>query len=55
MEWQVLPAGQGTRISVSYRAGGYTPEGVEDIAPAVDRVIGLQLGKLVDYLSAPAP
>ncbi|WP_037061024.1 SRPBCC family protein [Pseudoxanthomonas suwonensis] len=55
MEWQVLPAGQGTRISVSYRAGGYTPEGVEDIAPAVDRVIGLQLGKLADYLSAPAP
>ncbi|WP_051412541.1 SRPBCC domain-containing protein [Pseudoxanthomonas sp. J35] len=53
MEWHLAPEDQGTRITVIYRAGGYTPGGLEAIAPAVDGVIGLQLGRLADYLSAP--
>ncbi|MFC3551733.1 SRPBCC domain-containing protein [Lysobacter cavernae] len=47
----------GTRITLYYRAGGYSSDDLSKIAPVVDRVQGLQLEGLAAYLrqrAAPA-
>jgi hypothetical protein len=44
----------GTRITLWYRVGGYSPESVSAIAPAVDSVLGLQMQRLADYLRVQA-
>ncbi len=45
----------GTRIVMSYRAGGYTPDDLSKFVAVVDQVQGLQLQGLGDYLRrAPA-
>lgn len=54
--FEPLPAG-GTRITLWYRAGGYTPDDLSGFAAVVDRVQGLQLGGLAAHLrdgAAPA-
>lgn len=51
LEFRLSPgAGGGTRIVLFYRAGGYTPDDLGKFAPVVDKVQGLQLGGLADYL-----
>jgi hypothetical protein len=40
----------GTRITLWYRAGGYTPDDLGKLVPVIDKVQGLQLGGLADYL-----
>ncbi|MFY2764708.1 SRPBCC domain-containing protein [Arenimonas sp. MALMAid1274] len=42
----------GTRVTLWYRAGGYTPDDLSKFAPVVDQVQALQLKGLVDYLRA---
>jgi len=44
----------GTSITLWYRAGGYTPDDLSKFAPVVDKVQGLQLGGLADFLKAKA-
>ncbi|QWP74850.1 SRPBCC domain-containing protein [Lysobacter sp. K5869] len=52
MEFRLSPGqGGGTRIVLFYRAGGYTPDDLSKFAPVVDKVQGLQLGGLADYLA----
>jgi len=43
-------AGGGTRITMFYRAGGYTPDDLSGFAPVVDKVQATQLGGLADHL-----
>lgn len=43
------PAG-GTRITMWYRAGGYSPDDLSKFAPVVDRVMASQLGGLAKLL-----
>jgi hypothetical protein len=50
MEWRFAPVEGGTRITLWYRAGGYTPDDLGKFVAVVDRVQGLQLGGLADYL-----
>jgi len=51
MEFRLSPGKDGgTRIVLFYRAGGYTPDDLSKFAPVVDKVQGLQLGGLADYL-----
>ena len=55
MEFRFEPLEQGgTRITLWYRAGGYTPDDLAAFAPVVDRVMALQLGGLADYLGGSA-
>ncbi len=55
LEFRLAPAeGGGTRITLRYRAGGYTPDDLSKFAPVVDRVQGLQLGGLAKFLRAQA-
>ncbi len=55
MEFRLAPAPQGgTRITLYYRAGGYTPDDLSKFVPVIDKVQGLQLAGLADYLRKPA-
>lgn len=55
LEWRFSPIEGGTRITLFYRAGGYTPDDLATFAPVVDQVQALQLGGLADYLKARSP
>lgn len=56
LEWRLMPADEGgTRITLWYRAGGYTPDDLRKFAPVVDQVQGIQLGGLADFLRKQAP
>ena len=51
MEFRLAPAeGGGTSITLHYRVGGYSPDDLGGFAPVVDRVQGVQLKGLADYL-----
>jgi uncharacterized protein YndB with AHSA1/START domain len=50
LEWRMTPVDGGTRITLWYRAGGYTPEDLSKLAPVADGVQALQLGGLANYL-----
>lgn len=54
LEWRFAKVAEGTRITLWYRAGGYTPDDMRKFVPVVDKVQGLQLGGLADYLRARA-
>ena len=54
LEFRLAPAdGGGTRITMSYRAGGYTPDDLSKLAPVVDKVQAQQLRGLADFLRKP--
>ncbi|MEL6302555.1 MAG: ATPase [Pseudomonadota bacterium] len=47
MTFSLADTDTGTALAMEYRVGGYDPEGLDSIAPAVDETLGLQLGRLV--------
>lgn len=58
LEFQLAAVeGGGTSITLHYRVGGYSPDDLGKFAPVVDRVQGVQLAGLADYLrrSAASP
>lgn len=50
LEWRFAAEDQGTRITLHYRVGGYSPDDLGRFAPVVDKVQALQLGGLAEYL-----
>jgi uncharacterized protein YndB with AHSA1/START domain len=50
LEWRLSAIDGGTRIVLWYRAGGYAPDDLSKLAPAVDSVQALQLGGLANNL-----
>ena len=51
LEFRLAPTDRGgTRITMWYRAGGYTPEDLSKLAPVVDKVMAGQLGGLARLL-----
>lgn len=51
LEFRLAPDdGGGTRITMSYRAGGYSPDDLGKFAPVVDKVQAQQLRGLADFL-----
>ena len=55
LEWRFAAEDDGTRITLWYRVGGYTPDDLGQFAPVVDKVQGVQLGGLADFLRKPVP
>jgi len=55
LEWRFVENDGKTRITLWYRAGGYTPDGVQAFAPVVDQVMAGQLDGLAVLLGAAAP
>ncbi len=52
MTWEFFDVDGGTRIRFSYAVGGYSPEGLDSVAPAVDFVIGEALQRLKTFIDA---
>ena len=55
MTWEFEDAEEGTRVRFTYAVGGYSPMGLDTIAPAVDGVIGEALGRLKRYIETGCP
>lgn len=55
MVWEFLETGDATVIRFSYAVGGYHPQGLDQIAPAVDAVIGEALRRLGTYIETGDP
>jgi hypothetical protein len=52
MTWEFFDVEGGTKIRFSYAVGGYSPDGLDSIAPAVDAVLGEALTRLKYYIDA---
>ena len=50
LDWRLEEVVEGTRITLRYQVGGYSPDDLSELAPIVDRVQGLQLGGLAEFL-----
>lgn len=50
LEWRFEALDDATRITLWYRAGGYSPEDLSSFAKVVDTVQAQQLGGLVEHL-----
>ena len=50
MIWEFFDTETGTRIKFAYTVGGFSPDGLDSIAPAVDYVIGEALQRLKAYI-----
>lgn len=55
MTWSLGDEEGRTRIALDYAVGGYDPRGLDQIAPAVDRVLGEQLLRLKRFIETGAP
>jgi uncharacterized protein YndB with AHSA1/START domain len=55
MTFQLAPAGEGTRVTVTYRVGGNASHGLDKLAPIVDQVVGEQVTRLVRFVDGPSP
>lgn len=51
MDVKLEPAGGGTRITLEYRAAGFSSGGADKMAPAVDAVLADQLTRFKAYLA----
>ncbi len=55
MTWTLEPVEGGTKLSVSYSAGGYFPGGLGAFAPAVDEMLGDQFARLKNLIATGKP
>ena len=55
MTWEFDDAEEGTRVRFTYAVGGYSPAGLDSIAPAVDGVIAEALERLKRYVETGSP
>jgi hypothetical protein len=55
MTWEFMDAEDGTRVRFTYAVGGYAKDGLDQIAPAVDYVIGEALNRLKAYIETGSP
>jgi len=55
MTWEFEDAEEGTRVRFTYAVGGYSPTGLDTIAPAVDGVIAEALHRLKRYVETGSP
>jgi hypothetical protein len=46
MTWEFDDSERGTALTMRYAVGGYLPQGLDEIAPAVDGVLAEQLAAL---------
>ena len=55
MTWEFEDAGKGTRVRFTYAVGGYMAGGLDQIAPAVDGVLGEALARLKAFAETGNP
>ena len=54
MTWEFDDSDEGTIVTWKYAVGGYVPQGLEQIAPAVDSVLTGQLNSLKTFIESRA-
>jgi len=55
LTWSLVPAGSATRLVLTYSVGGYMQGGFDKMAPAVNFVLGEQVGRLKSYVETGKP
>ena len=55
MTWRISPTENGSKLELTYSVGGYIAGGFENIAPAVERVLGEQADRLKRYVENGSP
>lgn len=55
MTWRIIPAPPGAKIELSYSVGGYMQGGMEKMAPAVNAMLGEQVGRLKNLIDTGKP
>lgn len=55
MTWEFEDLENGTRVRFTYAVGGYSAQGLDVMAPAVDAVLGEALGRLKTFAETPGP
>jgi len=55
MTFDLRPTDNGTRLTMSYTVGGYSPSGFDDLAKAVDSVLGEQVARLRRSIETGSP
>jgi hypothetical protein len=55
MTWTFMPGSAGTRIELTYTAGGYVTGGFEPLAKPVDQVLAAQVQRLKRFLETGKP
>ncbi|MEO1037122.1 MAG: ATPase [Pseudomonadota bacterium] len=55
MTISVIPANGGTILKLVYTVGGYSPDGLDNIAGAVDGVLGEQMKRLASFAETGRP
>ena len=54
MTWEFDDSEGGTMLTWRYAVGGYLPQGLDELAPAVDAVLAEQMGSLKRYIESRA-
>lgn len=55
MIWEFKPTEEGTEVRLTYAVGGYSPDGLDKIAPAVDFVLGEAMQRLSRFVETGSP
>jgi hypothetical protein len=55
MTWEFADAEGGASVRFTYAVGGYSKDGLDEIAPAVDYVLGEALDRLKTYVETGSP
>lgn len=50
MTFELQPVENGTRLALTYTVGGWTPDGLENLAGPVDGVLAQQMDRLKEYV-----
>jgi Polyketide cyclase / dehydrase and lipid transport len=55
MTWTFQPGDKGTKVDMTYVAGGYNREGFKDLAPGIDAVLHAQIERYRRYVNTGKP
>jgi len=55
LTFEIADAPEGVTVTMTFRAGGYFPQGMDKIAPGVDQVLVEQIGRLKLYIETGSP
>jgi hypothetical protein len=55
LTWQIEPLANGSRLTLTYNAGGFADRPMSDWAPQVDEMLGVQVQRLARLINTGTP